>query len=190
MSFLSKLFNKDEKKKENEKVEDPNIIKKPCGTFLFADDDPVEIGYESEVDWYEKTDDLYYQPVGVFIEVDTPGTKDASIGFERFERRFEDRERIDYKVKLAVAEQFLGDEESIVTDYGDTMSKEEFIKELEIIFMSFYRSGKRAFHVKFPWEREGKDDVFVVYDENDEVTVMEERDYYKNFKDMFYPEQV
>ena len=55
---------------------DPNLIELPCGSFYFADDDPIEIGYEAEIDWYEKTSDLYYQPVGVFIEVDTLGTKD------------------------------------------------------------------------------------------------------------------
>ena len=130
MSIFSKLFHKDEKKKENEKIDDPNIIKKPFGTFLFADDDPIEIGYEAEIDWYEKTDDLYYQPVSVFIEVDTPGTKDASVGLERFERRYEDRERTDYKVKLAVTKHFLGDKDKIVTDYDDTMSREECLKKL------------------------------------------------------------
>ena len=181
MSLFSKWFHKDEKKKENEKKEDPNIIEMSFGKLLFADDDPNEIGYEAEVDWYEKTNDLYYQPVGVFIEVDTPGTRDASVGLERFERRFEDRERTDYKVKMAVAEHFLGDEDSIVTDYEDTMSRDEFLKKLKIIFISFYRGGRRVYHVQFPWEREGKDDVMVVYDENDEVKVMEERDYYKSF---------
>lgn len=32
--------------------------------FLFVDD-PIETGYEADIDWYEKTSDLYYQPVGV-----------------------------------------------------------------------------------------------------------------------------
>ena len=67
----------------------------------------------------------------VFIEVDTSGTKDASVGFERFTRRYEDRERIDYRVKLVVTEHYLGDRDSIVTDCGDTMSKEEFMEKVE-----------------------------------------------------------
>lgn len=89
MFLFSKLFHKDKKREENV---NPNVIELPFGSFTFSDDDPLEIGYEAEIDWYEKTSDLYYQPVGVFIEVDTPGTKDASIGLERFTRRYDDRD--------------------------------------------------------------------------------------------------
>ena len=104
MFLFSKLFHKDKEKEKTEKNDNPNVIKLPCGSFLFSDDDPIEIGYEADIDWYEKTSDLYYQPIGVFIEVDTPGTRDAAIGFERFSRRYDDRDAIDYKVRLAVAE--------------------------------------------------------------------------------------
>lgn len=100
MSLFSKLFHKGEKKeKAEDKKVNPNVIKMSCGSFLFADDDPIKVGYEADIDWYEKTSDLYYQPVSVFVEVDTPGTRDAFIGLERFNRIYEDRERIDYKVK-------------------------------------------------------------------------------------------
>ena len=190
MSLFSKLFHKDMKNKKVEKNDNPNVIELPCGSFLFTDDDPIEIGYEAEIDWYEKTTDLYYQPVSVFIEVDTPGTKDASIGLERFTRRYDDRERIDYRVKLAVTEHYLGDEDSIVTDFNDTMSRGEFLEKLKILFISFYRSGKRVYHLEFPWVRDGKNGVCIIYDENDKTTVLEDNEYYKNFLSLIYPERI
>ncbi len=188
MSLFSKLFHKDEKKIE--KNNNPNVIELTCGSFLFADDDPIEVGYEAEIDWYEKTSDLYYQPVEVFIEVDTPGTKDASIGFERFTRYFEDRERVDYKVKQTVAEHYLGDKSSIVTDCDEIMSKEEFLEKLKIDFISVYRSGKIVYSLEFPWVRDNKDDVVVIFDENDKTTVLDDTDYYKNFISLIYPERI
>ena len=186
MSLFSKLFHKDEKK---EKTNDPNVIELPFGSFTFSGDDPLEIGYEAEIDWYEKTSDLHYQPVSVFIEVDTPGTKDASIGLERFTRRYEDRERTDYKVKLAVTEHYLGDKDSIVMDDDETMSREEFLKELKITFIAYYRSGKRVYSLDFPWVRGDKDGVVVLFDENDKATVLEDSDYDRNFMSLIYPEQ-
>ena len=188
MSLFSKLFHKDEKKIE--KNNNPNVIELTCGSFLFTDDDPIEVGYEAEIDWYEKTSDLYYQPVEVFIEVDTPGTKDASIGFERFTRYFEDRERVDYKVKQTVAEHYLGDKSSIVTDCNEIMSKEEFLENLKIDFISVYRSGKIVYSLEFPWVRDNKDDVVVIFDENDKTTVLDDSDYYKNFISLIYPERI
>ena len=186
MSLFSKLFHKDEKK---EKTNDPNVIELPFGSFTFSGDDPLEIGYEAEIDWYEKTSDLHYQPVSVFIEVDTPGTKDASIGLERFTRRYEDRERTDYKVKLAVTEHYLGDKDSIAMDDDETMSREEFLKELKITFIAYYRSGKRVYSLDFPWVRGDKDGVVVLFDENDKATVLEDSDYDRNFMSLIYPEQ-
>ena len=132
MSIFSKLFHKDEKKEAADKKADPNVVELPCGKFIYAEDDPDEIGYEGEIDWY-------YQPVEVFIEVDTPGTKDAGLGFERFTRLYEDRARIDFKMKLAVAE---------VADYADRMSRDEFIEKSKIVFISVYSSGKRVFHIE------------------------------------------
>ncbi|HAV89947.1 MAG TPA: hypothetical protein DCW44_01535 [Eubacterium sp.] len=70
------------------------------------------------------------------------------------------------------------------------MSKEEFMEELNIEFISIYRSGKRVYHLDFPWVREGEDGVAVIYDENDEVTVLEETYYHKNFLSLIYPERV
>ena len=186
MSLFSKLFHKDEKK---EKMNDPNVIELPFGSFTFSGDDPLEIGYEAEIDWYEKTSDLHYQPVSVFIEVDTPGTKDASIGLERFTRRYEDRERTDYKVKLAVTEHYLGDKDSIAMDDDETMSREEFLEELKITFIAYYRSGKRVYSLDFPWVRGDKDGVVVLFDENDKATVLEDSDYDRNFMSLIYPEQ-
>ena len=186
MSLFSKLFHKDEKK---EKTNDPNVIELPFGSFTFSGDDPLEIGYEAEIDWYEKTSDLHYQPVSVFIEVDTPGTKDASIGLERFTRRYEDRERTDYKVKLAVTEHYLGDNDSIAMDDDETMSREEFLEELKITFIAYYRSGKRIYSLDFPWVRGDKDGVVVLFDENDKATVLEDSDYDRNFMSLIYPEQ-
>ena len=186
MSIFSKLFHKDEKK---EKTNDPNVIELPFGSFTFSGDDPLEIGYEAEIDWYEKTSDLYYQPVSVFIEVDTPGTKDASIGLERFTRRYEDRERTDYKVKLAVTEHYLGDKDSIAMDDDETMSREEFLEELKITFIAYYRSGKRVYSLDFPWVRDDKDGVVVLFDENDKATVLEDSDYDRNFISLIYPER-
>ena len=156
MSVFSKLFHKDEKK-EAEKNADPNVVELPCGRFIYAEDDPDEIGYEGEIDWY-------YQPVEVFIEVDTPGTKDAGLGFERFTRLYEDRERIDFKMKLAVAE---------VADYADRMSRDEFIEKSKIVFISVYSSGKRVFHVEHPRTRDGKSDARVICDKHDKTTVTE-----------------
>ena len=186
MSLFSKLFHKDEKK---EKMNDPNVIELPFGSFTFSGDDPLEIGYEAEIDWYEKTSDLHYQPVSVFIEVDTPGTKDASIGLERFTRRYEDRERTDYKVKLAVTEHYLGDNDSIAMDDDETMSREEFLEELKITFIAYYRSGKRIYSLDFPRVRGDKDGVVVLFDENDKATVLEDSDYDRNFMSLIYPEQ-
>lgn len=157
MSIFSKLFHKDEKKEDAAKTADPNVVELPCGKFLYAEDDPDEIGYEGEIDWY-------YQPVEVFIEVDTPGTKDAGLGFERFTRLYEDRERIDFKMKLAVAE---------AADYADRMSRDEFIEKSKIVFISVYSSGKRVFHVEHPRTRDGKSDAQVIYDEHDKTTVTE-----------------
>lgn len=186
MSLFSKLFHKDGKK---EKTNDPNVIELPFGSFTFSGDDPLEIGYEAEIDWYEKTSDLYYQPVSVFIEVDTPGTKDASIGLERFTRRYEDRERTDYKVKQAVTEHYLGDKDSIAMDDDETMSREEFLEELKITFIAYYRSGKRVYSLDFPWVRDDKDGVVVLFDENDKATVLEDSDYDRNFISLIYPER-
>ena len=186
MSLFGKLFHKDEKK---EKTNDPNVIELPFGSFTFSGDDPLEIGYEAEIDWYEKTSDLYYQPVSVFIEVDTPGTKDASIGIERFTRRYEDRERTDYKVKQAVTEHYLGDKDSIAMDDNETMSREEFLEELKITFIAYYRSGKRVYSLDFPWVRDDKDGVVVLFDENDKATVLEDSDYDRNFMSLIYPER-
>ena len=157
MSIFSKLFHKDEKKEASDKKADPNVVELPCGKFIYAEDDPDEIGYEGEIDWY-------YQPVEVFIEVDTPGTKDAGLGFERFTRLYEDRERIDFKMKLAVAE---------AADYADRMSRDEFIEKSKIVFISVYSSGKRVFHVEHPRTRDGKSDAQVIYDEHDKTTVTE-----------------
>ncbi len=100
MFLFSKLFHKEKKKEEND---NPNVIELPCGSFTFADDDPLEIGYEAEIDWYEKTSDLYY-------------------------------------------------------------------------------------HLEFPFVRDNKDGVYVIYDENDKATVLEDKDYYKNFLSLIYPE--
>lgn len=186
MSLFSKLFHKDEKK---EKTNNPNVIELPFGSFTFSGDDPLEIGYEAEIDWYEKTSDLYYQPVSVFIEVDTPGTKDASIGLERFTRRYEDRERTDYKVKQAVTEHYLGDKDSIAMDDDETMSREEFLEALKITFIAYYRSGKRVYSLDFPWVRDDKDGVVVLFDENDKATVLEDSDYDRNFMSLIYPER-
>ena len=186
MSFFSKLFHKEEKV---EPKADPNVIELPCGKFFFAGDDPVEVGYEAEIDWYEKTDDLHYQPVGVFIETDVPGAKDASLGLERFTRLYDDRDNADFKVKLAVTEHYLGDEDSIVNDFGNTVSRDEFLKELEIRFISVYRSGKRVYSLRFPWVREKKGDVHIIFDEDDKTTVLEDQDYYRDFMSLIYPEQ-
>ena len=190
MSFWGKLFHKEEKKEGSaEKPADPGVVELPCGKFIFADDDPVEVGYEAEIDWYEKTNDLYYQPVGVFIESDNPGIKDAPLGLERFTRLYDDRERADYKVKLAVTEHYLGDAESIVTDYGDTMSRDEFLEKLEINFISIYRSGKRVYSLKFPWVRGNNDGVHIIFDENDKTLVLEDKEYYRDFMSLIYPDQ-
>ena len=187
MSLFSKLFHKDTKK---EKTDNPNVIELTFGSFTFSDNDPIEIGYAADIDWYEKTSDLHYQPVSVFIETDTPGIRDASIGFERFTRRYEDRERTDYKVKLAVTEHYLGDADSIVVDDDKTMSREEFLEELKIVFIAFYRSGKRVYSLDFPWVRDDKDGVVVLFDENDKATVFEDTDYDKNFVSLIYPERI
>ena len=188
MSFFSKLFHKD--KEEAPKEADPNVIELPCGKFLFADDDEYEIGYEAEIDWYEKTNDIHYYPVGVFIEVDIPGTRDASLGLERFTRLYDDRKWTDYKVKLAVTEHYLDDNGTIVTDYGDTMSKDEFMEKLKINYIAVYRSGKIVYSLDFPWVRDNADEVVIIYDENDKTTVMDDSEYHKNFLSLIFPERV
>ncbi|MBR4495477.1 MAG: hypothetical protein IKP14_12330 [Clostridiales bacterium] len=157
MSIFSKLFHKDERNEAADKKADPNVVELPCGKFIYAEDDPDEIGYEGEIDWY-------YQPVEVFIEVDTPGIRDAGLGFERFTRLYEDRERIDFKMKLAVAE---------AADYADRMSRDEFIEKSKIVFISVYSNGKRVFHIEHPRTRDGKSDARVIYDEHDKTTVTE-----------------
>ena len=188
MSLFGKLFHKD--KEKTGKNDNPNVIELPCGSFMFSGDDPIEIGYEAEIDWYEKASDLYYHTVSVFIEVDTPGTKDASIGLERFAGCYEDRERIDYIVKQAAIDYYFGDKDSIATGYDETMSKEEFLEELKIVFIAFYRCGKRVYSLDFPWVRDDKDDVVVIFDENDKATVLEDSDYDKNFMSLIYPERI
>ena len=70
-----------------------------------------------------------------------------------------------------------------------TMSREEFLEELKITFIAYYRSGKRVYSLDFPWVRGDKDGVVVLFDENDKATVLEDSDYDRNFMSLIYPEQ-
>lgn len=93
------------------------------------------------------------------------------------------------EAKLAVTEHYLGDKDSIVMDDAETMSREEFLKELKISFIAYYRSGKRVYSLDFPWVRGDKDGVVVLFDENDKATVLEDSDFDRNFMSLIYPEQ-
>lgn len=75
-------------------------------------------------------------------------------------------------------------------DNDETMSREEFLEELKITFIAFYRSGKRVYSLDFPWVRDDKDGVVVLFDENDKATVLEDSDYDKNFMSLIYPERI
>lgn len=179
MSFWSKLFHKEEKKEV-----DPNYLELPYGKFLFDDDDELEIGYVADIDWYGNGS----EPVSIFIEVDVPGSRDASLGIERFTRLYDDRKQVDYKVKLTAAEHYLGDDSSIVDDCGDTISKEEFLEGFTITAVYVYRSGKRVYSLEFPWVRDGMDHLCVIFDEDDKAIVLEDSEYYKEFKSLIYPD--
>ena len=74
-------------------------------------------------------------------------------------------------------------------DDDETMSREEFLIELKITFIAYYRSGKRVYSLDFPWVRGDKDGVVVLFDENDKATVLEDSDYDRNFMSLIYPEK-
>ena len=204
MSFFSKLFHhkdvfddeepgsslaaeekaeakakKAKKSKEKDKEPDRLTVEMPYGTFYF-EDDPKETGYDGEFDWYDVPTDpaerLHYYPVGCYVDSDSLDTTEATRGFERLTRMFENRQIEDARMKQKVVEKMADENGVIRNSYGDTFSKEEMIPALKISFISLYRDGRIA--VSFDNDEDPDHDVHAVFNEDGEATLMEEREFY------------
>ncbi|MBP3796178.1 MAG: hypothetical protein J6I46_00190 [Ruminococcus sp.] len=188
MSFLSKLFHKDENKAHQNENKTPEKIRieTEFATFIHIDNAPVEVGYEAELNWYDVPEDemerLNYYPVGCYIDCNTPETTDASICLERITRLFEDRYRTDFQVKNTVAQHFTGDNGLIKTLGGEMMTKQELIDELEIRFISVYRDGRTAYSLnQYSLDIDYSSDVHIIFDKDNNYTVQNDREFY-NFQ--------
>ncbi len=189
MSLFSKLLKKDVKEKDGNKNDSPMQtqdrirIETHFATFTYINY-PNEVGYEADLNWYEMPEDeegrLSYLPVGCYIDCNTPETTDASLCLDRLTRLFEDRYETDIRVKLAVANYYADENGLIKTNYGEMISKEDLMDELEIRFISVTRDGKTIYslnHVSLDTES----DIHIVFAEDGSVTVMEDKEFY-NFE--------
>lgn len=185
MSFLSKLFHKDENNSDQNQNTEPQRprIETAFTTFILTGPNPNEVGYEADLDWYEIPEDenerLNYYPVGCYIDCDTPETTDASRCLERLTRLYEDRYNTDYKVKLAVAEYYADENGLIKTSEGKMISKQDLIDELEIRFISVYRDGRRAYSLKqYSLDIEYDSEVHIVFDKDNNYSILNYKEFY------------
>ena len=186
--LFGKLFGKGSKKSDTHKdnasdtKEEKITIKTPFTTFYYINNPPNEVGYEAEMDWYDRPEsgkERYdYYPVGCYIDCDTPDTTDASLCLERLTRLFEDRKWTDGKVKLDVAEQLKGEDGLIKGRRGQSISKDELIRELEIRFISVYRDGKITYSLKHHFMLDMENEVHIVYESNGDILIQDDREFY------------
>lgn len=189
MSLFSKLFKKDVKENGGNKNDSPTQtqdrirIKTHFATFTYINY-PDEVGYEADLEWYGMPEDeegrLSYLPVGCYIDCNTPETTDASLCLDRLTRLFEDKYGTDTRVKLAVANYFADENGLIKTNYGEMISKEDLMNELEIKFISVTRDGKTRFSL-YHTSLDIDGDIHIVFAEDGSVTVMEYKGFY-NFE--------
>ena len=189
MSLFNRLFKKDEKKDDGKnnnsasQAQDRIQIKTSFTTFTYINY-PNEVGYEADLEWYEMPEDeegrLSYLPVGCYIDCNTPETTDASLCLDRLTRLFEDKYGTDTRVKLAVANYFADENGLIKTSYGEMISKEDLMNELEIRFISVYRDGKTKYSL-YHMSLDIDGDVHIIFNEDGSVAVMDEKEFY-NFE--------
>ena len=189
MSLFSKLLKKDVKENDGNKndlpmqTQDRICIETHFATFTYINY-PNEVGYEADINWYDMPEDeegrLSYIPVGCYIDCNTPETTDASLCLDRLTRLFEDKYGTDTRVKLAVANYFADENGLIKTSYGEMISKEDLMNELEIRFISVYRDGKTTYSL-YHMSLDIDGDVHIVFNEDGSVAVMDEKEFY-NFE--------
>jgi hypothetical protein len=189
MSLFSKLLKKDVKENDGNKndssmqTQDRICIETHFATFTYINY-PNEVGYEADLEWYGMPVDeegrLSYLPVGCYIDCNTPETTDASLCLDRLTRLFEDKYGTDTRVKLAVANYFADENGLIKTSYGEMISKEDLMNELEIRFISVCRDGKTTYSL-YHMSLDIDGDVHIVFNEDGSVAVMDEKEFY-NFE--------
>lgn len=193
MSLFEKLFHKNksdqpERKnytEQNAQVQDSKSFETPLGKFNYVyapNCVPPEFGYESDIQWYDVPEDaearMEYFPVGCYIDCNTPDTKDAGICLDRLTRLFEDRIWTDRRVKQAVADHFAGENGMIKAGGGQDISKDEFVADLEIVFISLHRDGTTFYTVTIGSDIDFDGEIHVAYDDKDQVTFQTDEEFY------------
>lgn len=194
MSFFSKLFHRKDEFEDDERDhissegnsgDSERITVRLPFTVLYYSESEIEVGYEGEFDWYEVPTDysekMYYYPVGCFVDTDELGRTDATRGIRRLTELFENREREDARVKQAVADHFTGEDGIVTNDWDQdwgALTKEEFLKELEVRFITVYRDGRTAFSLINHAALGPDDDIHVVFDEAGEASFYNAREFY------------
>ena len=106
------------KKGKSKKKTKPEVIsiETPITTWYYTNVNQKEIGYEGDIDWYEIPKEpekrFRYQPVGCYIDCDTPDTKEATGCLERITKLFENRVEMDAKLKRMIADHYAEEDES------------------------------------------------------------------------------
>ncbi|MBR1854685.1 MAG: hypothetical protein IJ794_16325 [Lachnospiraceae bacterium] len=121
---------------------------------------------------------LKYFPIGCYIDCNTTDTMEAGICLDRLTRLFEDRVWTDRRVKQAAADHFAGENGMIKDRDGMDISKEEFVEQLEITFISLYRDGSTVFSVDHGCELDLDGEIHVIYDDRDQVTFQTDEEFY------------
>lgn len=186
--LFGKLFGKGSKKNDKSKddssakKEEKITIKTPFTTFYYINNPPHEIGYEADLDWYDRPAEgpqrFRYNPVSCYIDCDTADTTDASLGLERLTRLFEDRKWTDSKIKLDVAEGFKGEDGLIQRRLGGAVSKEEVMDNLEIRCISIFRDGKITYTLDHHCTLDIDGDVHIIYEGNGDISIKSDSEFY------------
>lgn len=193
MALFDKIFHKNKKeqpewKSHEEQIsqaQDDKSFVTPLGRFNYVyapNCVPPEFGYESDIQWYDVPEDaearMEYFPVGCYIDCNTPDTKDAGICLDRLTRLFEDRIWTDRRVKQAVANYFAGEDGMIKAGRGQDISKDEFVADLEIVFISLHRDGTTFYTVTIGSDIDFDGEIHVAYDDKDQVTFQTDEEFY------------
>ena len=121
---------------------------------------------------------LKYFPIGCYIDCNTTDTMEAGICLDRLTRLFEDRVWTDRRVKQAAADHFAGENGMIKDRDGMDISKEEFVEQLEVTFISLYRDGSTVFSVDHGCELDLDGEIHMIYDDRDQVTFQMDEEFY------------
>ena len=140
MSFFGKLFGKKEKP-EPQPVLGENDVETPLGIFTFVDHEYI---YEGLVKWYDDSPQL----MDVYIESVEEGSRDMGDGVERLIQLLNNKEEMDYRVKMAALEHF-ADESGLIMSESQhmLMSKELFLENLKIEDIGIHRDGSVCFTI-------------------------------------------